>query len=81
MPMASTMPNRVSVLSVNPRTVNTARVPTRDTGTASIGITVARQVCKKMKTTIITRMSDSPSVLTTSSSDAVTNTVWSTTTW
>ncbi len=39
-------------------------VPTRATGTASVGISVALKPCKKMKTTMTTRISASTRVLT-----------------
>ena len=78
--MASTMPNKVSVLIVKPSSVNTAKVATSDTGTASIGITVARQFCKKMNTTTRTSSSASKKVWATSSSDDLTKTVLSSTT-
>jgi len=42
-PMASTKPNSESVLTEKPNNGNTMNVPTSDTGTASIGISVARQ--------------------------------------
>ena len=80
MPMASTMPNSVSVLMVKPSSVKAAKVATSDTGTASIGITVARQFCRNRNTTISTSNSASKKVCTTSSSDALTNTVLSITT-
>jgi hypothetical protein len=38
------------------------KVPTSDTGTASSGISVARQPCRKMKTTRITSTRASSSV-------------------
>ena len=43
------------------------------TGTARIGISVARQLCRKRKTTSVTSAIASSSVITTSSIDAVTN--------
>ena len=73
MPIASTRPNNVSVLIENPSAANAANVPTSDTGTASIGINVARHVCKNRKTTNITSRNAMPSVFTTSRSDSVTN--------
>ena len=73
MPIASTRPNSVSVLMVKPSAVKAANVPTRDTGTTRIGISVARQLCRNRKTTTQTSRNASPSVLTTSSSEAVTN--------
>ena len=43
-PTARTRPNSDSVLMENPSNGNAANVPTSDTGTASIGISVARQL-------------------------------------
>ena len=43
------------------------------TGTASIGISVARQLCRKMNTTSVTSSIASTSVVTTSLIEAVTN--------
>ncbi len=54
MPIASTRPSRDSVLMEKPNSGKNAKVPTRDTGTASDGISVARKFCRKMKTTRIT---------------------------
>ena len=51
MPMASTRPNSVSVLIEKPSTGITAKVPISDTGTASSGMIVARQVCRNRNTT------------------------------
>ena len=44
----------------------TAKVPTMETGTAISGMSVARQVCKKIRTTIPTRMMASRSAMKTS---------------
>ena len=63
-PMASTRPKSDSVLIEKPSSGKTAKVPTSDTGTASSGISVARQPCRKTKTTMMTRTSASNSVLT-----------------
>ena len=63
-PMASTSPNSDRVLMEKPRSGNTMNVPTRATGTASVGISVALKPCKKMKTTMTTRISASTRVLT-----------------
>ena len=41
-----------------------AKVPISETGTASSGIRVARQPCRKMNTTMMTRISASQRVLT-----------------
>ena len=46
-----------------------------DTGTASIGISVARQVCRKMNTTASTRSAASKMVTSTSWMDAFTTIV------
>ncbi len=43
-PMASTRPNRVSVLMEKPNASRIAKVPTMDTGTATRGMIEARQV-------------------------------------
>ncbi len=51
MPMASTIAKRVSVLIEKPSAYRPAKVPMMDTGTASIGISVARPVCRKTNTT------------------------------
>ena len=69
------MAKSVSVLSEKPQSQSPAIVPIRLTGTASIGINVARQLCRKTKTTSRTRMPASMSVRYTSLSDAPTKTV------
>src|SRR5580765_2123072 len=56
MPMASTKPNKLRLLSVKPINAMTAKVPTIETGTAISGIKVERQFCKKTSTTMPTRM-------------------------
>ena len=53
--MASTRPSSDSVLIENPSSGNTAKVPIRATGTAKVGMSVARKFCRKMKTTNMTR--------------------------
>ena len=60
--MASTRPSIESVFTVKPKTGNIAKVPMSETGTASSGMSVARQPCRKRKTTMITRISASISV-------------------
>ena len=45
--MASTMPNMVSVLMLNPNAAMTPNVPSRTTGTASEGMSVARKFWRK----------------------------------
>ena len=54
MPMASTSPNMLVMLMENPSSGNSANVPITATGTVSSGISVARQFCRKMKTTRMT---------------------------
>ena len=66
MPIASTMPNSVSVLIENPNASMAASVPISDTGTASIGMSVARQFCRNRKTTANTSSIASTSVVSTS---------------
>ena len=73
MPIASTMPKRVSVLMEKPSAEKAAKVPTSEIGTARIGISVARQLCRKRNTTIVTSTKAAKSVFTTSFSDSVTN--------
>ena len=60
--MASTMANNVSVLMVKPKTINAPNVAIKDTGTASMGIRVARQLWRNKKTMSITRSSASTKV-------------------
>ena len=48
-------------------------VPMSDTGTASVGMMVARQFCKNKYTTMNTSTMASASVLSTSRMDSVTN--------
>ena len=66
MPIASTMPNSVSMLIEKPNSSIAANVPISDTGTASIGMMVARQFCRNSSTTKNTSNIASSSVLTTS---------------
>jgi hypothetical protein len=54
MPIASTRPNSVSVLMEKPSTYRPAKVPMIDTGTASTGMSVARQLCRNRNTTSTT---------------------------
>ena len=65
-PIASTRPNIVSMLSVKPVAFRMANVPSNTTGTATVGMSVARQFCRKRNITMITRMIASISVFTTS---------------
>ena len=48
----------------------TAKVPTMATGTATSGISAARQFCRNTSTTMATRMTASRRVLKTSSTDS-----------
>ena len=54
MPTASTRPNRVSMLSEKPNACITAQVPISDTGMATTGMSVARQVLRNSSTTSTT---------------------------
>ena len=76
-PTARTRPNSDSVLIENPSNGNAANVPIRDTGTASIGISVARQLWRKRKTTSMTSAIASASVITISRMPAVTGVLMS----
>ena len=67
MPIASTMPNSVRRLMEKPSRYMPAKVPTRDTGTARIGMSVARQFCRNRKTTSTTSAIASTKVWITSS--------------
>ena len=77
MPTASTRPKSDSVLMEKPKASMNASVPMMDTGTASRGITDARQVWRKSTTTMTTRSVASSSVFTTSWIDWSTKTVGS----
>ena len=66
-PMASTMPNMVSVLMEKPKASSTPKVPSSTTGTAMVGISVARKFCRKRYITRKTSTMASTSVFTTSS--------------
>ena len=70
--MASTMASMVSVLMVKPSSAMIPKVPSRTIGTASVGISVARQLCRKIYMTTKTSTMASISVLTTSSIEIVT---------
>lgn len=65
MPMLSTMPNMVSMLTENPEIHMTAKVPSRATGTTSVGISVARKFWRNRNMTRNTRPMASSSVETT----------------
>ena len=77
MPMASTRPNSDSVLIEKPSAYSTAKVPMMDTGTATSGITEARQVCRNRITTSTTSSTASSRVSMTASMDWRTNCVGS----
>ena len=66
-PMASTMASMVSVLMVKPKAAMIPNVPRSTMGTASVGISVARQLCRKIYITTKTSTMASISVLITSS--------------
>jgi len=70
MPIASTRPNIVSVLTVKPSAGKNANVPIRDTGMAISGISVARAFCRNTNTTNTTSTIASNSVWTISSMEA-----------
>ena len=63
MPIASTRPNSERLFREKPATAIAANAPTSDTGMATIGITAARQDCRKIKTTTTTRTIAMPRVL------------------
>ncbi|MNI16458.1 hypothetical protein D3C73_697930 [compost metagenome] len=65
MPMASTRPNRLSVLIEKPSRYSAPNVPTIDTGTAMSGMIEARQVCRNRITTSTTSAMASSRVETT----------------
>ncbi len=72
MPIASTIPNSVSVLIEKPSAWNAANVPISEIGTTRIGIRVARQLCRKRYTTSTTSTNAMPRVIATSFSDSIT---------
>ncbi len=76
-PMASTRPNRVSVLRPKPSRCMAAKVPISETGTAISGITEARQLCRNSTTTSTTSRMASIRVWTTASMELCTKTVGS----
>ena len=63
MPMASTSPNRVRLLSEKPKADIAAKVPTSETGIAITGISAVRQLWRKTSTTMTTRPTASKRVL------------------
>ena len=65
-PIANTMANIVSMLIENPVAASMPKVPRSTTGTAIVGMIVARQFCRKRNITQTTRIMASISVFTTS---------------
>src|SRR5262249_23340029 len=74
-PVASVMPNIVSVLIENPNAFTKMNVPTSETGIVIVGINVLRKSCRKRKITITTRTMASISVTSTSLIDSPTTVV------
>lgn len=72
-PIASTIANMVSVLMVKPNTASTPKVPSSTTGTAMVGISVARKFCRNRYITKNTSTTASTSVCTTCSMEIRTN--------
>ena len=70
--MASTIASMVSVLMLKPSSAMIPKVPRITTGTASVGISVARRLCRKISITITTRTIASISVWTTASIESST---------
>ena len=75
MPIASTSASSETVLAEKPSASMTAKVPISATGTAMMGMSVARRLPRKMKTTMATSTKASISVWITLSIVASTNTV------
>ena len=75
MPIASTRPSSESTLIEKPSSGKKMNAPTSETGTVISGISVARQFCRKMKTTMMTRATASNSVWTISLMPSVTGSV------
>src|SRR5207247_5464838 len=74
-PIASTNPKSESVLIENPNSGNNTKTPINETGTAQSGMSVARQPCRKIKTTRTTSASASNNVFTISCMPSVTASV------
>jgi hypothetical protein len=74
-PIASTMPNRVSVLIEKPNSASTPNVPSSTTGTAIAGTSVARQLCRNTNITMMTSTIAMISVSTTSWIESFTKSV------
>ena len=65
MPIARIRPNRVTVLMDIPMNSSTAKVATRDTGMAMVGISAERQLPRNTKVTATTRATACSSEMTT----------------
>ena len=76
-PIATTSASSDTVLAEKPIAASTANAPIRLTGTAMVGMMVARRLPRNRNTTITTRMNASPSVLMTSCTVSRTNDVLS----
>ena len=72
-PIARTIANMVSVLIEKPAAESTPKVPSSTTGTAMVGISVARKFCRKTNITTKTSRIASTRVWTTSSMEILTN--------
>ena len=72
-PIASTRPNIVSTLIVNPAALMIPNAPSRTTGTATVGTSVARKFCRNRYITRNTSATPSNSVFTTSVIDFLMN--------
>ena len=75
MPIASTSPNSDRLFSEKPNNAIQANVPISETGTATIGMIVARQFCRNTSTTMNTRTNASIRVCSTLVIDSCTKTV------
>src|ERR1019366_5118622 len=74
-PVASVMPNRVSVLMEKPSSLTKVKVPMSETGMVTAGMIVERQSSRKTKMTRMTRTMAWPRVETTSRMDSPTASV------
>jgi hypothetical protein len=74
-PIASTIPNKVSWLMLKPNTSMPMKVPSRATGITRVGMMVARRFCRNSSITRNTRMIASTRVCTTSSIEIFTKLV------
>ncbi|MNG17384.1 hypothetical protein D3C84_1013660 [compost metagenome] len=72
-PIANTIPNIVRVFIEKPNAANIANVPSNTTGTAMVGINVARIFCRNRYITRNTSTIASNSVFTTSWIEILTN--------